>query len=174
MKRQYDEENCVSTVSVLLDLPRQIDRSVLVSIGEFMPLAVFFDGILSHIYNSDLHILLESVDLASEGRNSDDVGKYTSIINDNVMTITAALKKELGLVCGESIVSDGLFISPDYVWLVSDVDYKVDGDVLSATIKCYPTIDQDIVSEAADELIGEDDDEDDDENSEDQDEMESD
>lgn len=88
------------SIKIVMDLPVGVDPKTIDKIGEYMPLDLFFDGLLDYVYNDCLRNLLEAVSMASEDIENVELRHVREtalmeLINDNVQTWAELFRKQL-------------------------------------------------------------------------------
>lgn len=100
MDKTYVQKQHPVSLKILMDLPKGVNPETVAKIGEYMPIDLFFDGLLDYVYNDCMRNLLDSVSFASEQIENVDIrhtreSALMELINDNVQSMMEAFRQTL-------------------------------------------------------------------------------
>ncbi len=125
----------ITSIKIIMDLPVGVKPEVVDKIAQLMPIDLFFDGLLSYVYNDCMRDLMESISMSVEDIENPDLrhereNALMDLINDNIQDMVAAFRTALS--CATPSLYTGSFIGK---WKVVAVAYDSSSEALAARLE---------------------------------------
>ena len=163
---EKSEMESLSSIKIIMDLPVGVKPEVVDKIGQLMPIDLFFDGLLSYVYNDCMRDLMESISMSFEEIENPDLrhereNTLMDLINDNIQDMVAAFRSALSgatpsLYTGTAVGK----------WKVVAVAYDSANEALAARLEYGDDEDEEDGAGEAGAIIDEENEEEDDDRSE--------